>query len=340
MPMWHPTGLFSPKGSPLLMRRLSVLPLLVIALLAVPASASAVNIRVGIGDQSPAMFANSSYKQLGLHLTRYFIEWNAIDNPDQLRKADVFVAAAKANGVSTLMHISTADIKNGTPKLPSVRAYRQKVGALITRYKAQGVKDWGAWNEANHKTQPTSKSPRSAALFFGEMRKLCTGCTIVALDVLDQAGVEKYVADFFRFAGTNAARVRVVGIHNYSEVNRKLTKKRKASESVKKYPGTLRIIQAVQKANKKVKFWYTETGGLTKQGTAFPCDDARAADRTQYMFTLAKRYQNYFQRLYTYNWTPSDVCEESDFDGGLVNVDGTLRPAYSVFKRNLASFRR
>ncbi|MDX6689874.1 MAG: hypothetical protein QOG15_1331 [Solirubrobacteraceae bacterium] len=308
--------------------------LIVLALLAVPASASAVNIRVGIGDQSPAMFANSDYQALNLKLTRYFIEWNAITDSAELAKADTFVAAARARGVKVLMHISTADIKNGTPKLPSVANYRKRVGALIKRYKPKGVTDWGAWNEANHKTQPTSKSPRSAALFFGQMRKLCTGCTIVALDVLDQRGVESYIAKFFKAAGADAARVRVVGIHNYSEVNRKIKK------YTNTYPGTLRIIKAVQKANKTAKFWYTETGGLTKQGTAFPCDDKRAADRTQYMFTLAKRYQRYIQRLYTYNWTPSVDCEESVFDGGLVNLDGTLRPAYSVFKRNLASFRR
>jgi hypothetical protein len=316
------------------MRRLSVLPLLVLAALAVPASASAVNIRVGIGDQSPAMFTNPNYQSLNLKLTRYFVEWDAIVKPEELAKADTFVTAARLRGVKVLMHISTSDIKSGTPKLPSVSAYRKRVGALIKHFKPMGVTDWGAWNEANHKTQPTSKSPRSAALFYGEMRKLCTGCTIVALDVLDQRGVESYVKSFFKFAGSNAARVRVVGIHNYSEVNRKI---KTYSNS---YPGTLRIIKAVQKANKKTKFWYTETGGLTKQGTAFPCDDARAADRTRYMFTLAKRYARYIQRLYTYNWTPSAVCEESVFDGGLVNIDGTLRPAYNVFKSSLSGFRR
>jgi hypothetical protein len=331
--MWTRTGLTLPKGSSLVSRRLFPL-LIVLALLAVPASASAVNVRVGIGDQSPAMFANSDYKALNLKLTRYFIEWNAITDPVELAKADLFVSQARANGVKVLMHISTADIKNGAPKLPSVAAYRKRVGALIKRYKPMGVTDWGAWNEANHKTQPTSKSPAAAAKFFGQMRKLCTGCTIVALDVLDQRGVESYIARFFKAAGADAARVRIVGIHNYSEVNRKI---KKYSNS---YPGTLRIIKAVQKANKKAKFWYTETGGLTKQGTAFPCDDKRAADRTQYMFTLAKRYARYIQRLYTYNWTPSVDCESSVFDGGLVNLDGTLRPAYAVFKKNLASFRR
>ncbi len=155
--------------------------------------------------------------------------------------------------------------------------------------------------------------------------------------MLDQRGVESYIARFFKAAGADAARVRVVGIHNYSEVNRRIGDLRRYSN---RYPGTLRIIKAVQKSNKKAKFWYTETGGLTKQGNAFPCSDSRAANRTQYMFTLAKRYQRYIQRLYTYNWTPSAVCEESEFDGGLVNVDGTLRTAYAIFKRNLASFRR
>jgi len=319
------------------MRRLSVLPLLVLALLAVPASASAVNIRVGIGDQSPTMFANPNYQALNLQITRYFIEWNAINDPTELEKADDFVAAAAAGNVKVLMHISTADIKGSTPKLPTVRAYRQKVGALIKRYKPRGVTDWGAWNEVNHKTQPTAKSPRSAALFFGQMRKLCTGCTIVALDVLDQAGVESYIKSFFKFAGADGSRVRVVGIHNYSEVNRRIGDLQRYSD---RYPGTLRIIKAVQKSNKTAKFWYTETGGLTKQGNAFPCSDSRAANRTQYMFTLAKRYQRYIQRMYSYNWTPSAVCDESVFDGGLVNVDGTLRPAYAVFKKNLASFRR
>ncbi len=312
-----------------------LLPLLtVLGLLAVPASASAVNIRVGIGDQSPLMFANSDYQALNLKLSRYFVEWNAVTDPVELAKAKAFVTAARARGVKVLVHISTADIKAGTPKLPSLANYRKRVGALIRALKPLGVTDWGAWNEANHKTQPTSKSPRAAAQFFGAMRQLCTGCTIVALDVLDQRGVESYIARFYKAAGANAARARIVGVHNYSEVNRKLKK------GTNNYPGTRRIIDAVLKANKRAKFWYTETGGLAAQGSAFPCDLKRAADRTQYMFTLAKRFDRYFDRLYTYNWTPSPDCEVSIFDGGLVNVDGTPRPAYAVFKKNLASFKR
>lgn len=319
-----------------MLRRLSPL-LIVLALLAIPASASAVNVRVGIGDQSAAMFANPNWQALHLKLARYFVEWNAISNPAELQEADTYVTAAKLHGVKVLMHISTDNIKVGTPKLPSLAAYRKDVGALIKRYKPLGVTDWGAWNEENHKTQPTSKSPRAAAQFYGAMLTMCKGCNVVALDVLDQRGVEAYIASFMKYAGANAAKIKVVGIHNYSEVNREVGKLQKYSNS---YPGTLRIIKAVQKVNKTAKFWYTETGGLEKQGNDFPCSDSRAASRTQYMFTLAKRYAKYIQRLYTYNWTPSAECAVSDFDGGLINLDGSVRPAYNVFKKNLASFRR
>jgi hypothetical protein len=320
-------------------RRLSPL-LIVLALLAVPASASAVNVRVGIGDQSPTMFDDPLYQSLHLELSRYFIEWNAISQPAELAEASAFVAKARARGVKVLMHISTDNINVGRPKLPSVAAYRKSVGALVRLFKPQGVTDWGAWNEANHKSQPTATSPRSAALFFNEMRRMCTGCTIVGLDVLDQAGVESYIAKFFKAAGTNAARVRIVGIHNYSEVNRKLTEKRKSSESFKRYPGTKRIISAVRKANKRARFWYTETGGQLKLGDSFPCDETRQADRTRYMFTLAKRFDSYIDRLYSYNWTPTPVCSIARFDAGLVNPDGTARPAFNVFKSALRSYQR
>lgn len=313
--------------------------LIVLGLLAVPASASAVNIRVGIGDQSPAMFADSNYQSLNLKLTRYFIEWNAISQPAELKDAQTFVSAARARGVKVLMHISTDNINVGKPKLPSVAAYRKSVGALIKIFKPQGVTDWGAWNEANHKSQPTASSPRRAAQFFGEMRRLCTGCNIVALDILDQAGAERYIASFYKAAGANAARARIVGIHNYSEVNRKLTDKRSAA-SIRKYPGTRRIIAAVRKANRSAKFWYTETGGVAALGSAFPCDPARQASRTQYMFTLAKRFDAYIDRLYSYNWAPTPDCDAARFDAGLVDTDGSPRPAFAVFKKNMSAFMR
>lgn len=314
-----------------------LLPTLLIALglvLAVPASASAAKIKVavGIGDQSPRMFADANWKALGLKKTRYFIEWNAIDNPSELTSADEFVAAARRAGVKVFMHISTDDI-NSVPArpLPSVSNYKKKVKPLIARYKAVGVRDWGVWNEANHKSQPTAKNPKRAADFYKAFKRMCKGCKVVALDVLDQAGVERYIARWMKAAGSAGRSAKIFGIHNYSQVNRRITAK-KASGT---YPGTARIIKAVRKKNKKAKFWYTETGGLASFGDAFKCDKQRQASRTKFMFDMIKTYDKDVERLYSYNWfgTGNGGCD--GFDAGLVESNGAVRPAYASFKKGL-----
>ena len=105
-----------------MIRRLT--PLLpVLGLLALPSAASAakINVAVGVGDQSPKMFDDANWKALNLKKTRYFIEWNAADQPGGLADADKFVDAARDRGVKVLMHISTDNINAVPPsKLPTV----------------------------------------------------------------------------------------------------------------------------------------------------------------------------------------------------------------------------
>jgi hypothetical protein len=309
-------------------RRLTLL-LPVLGLLAVPSAASAkVNVAVGVGDQSPKMFDDANWKALKLKKTRYFIEWNAVDQPGELAEADAFVDKARQRGVKVLMHISTDNI-NAVPrtKLPTVAQYTSKVGSLVKRYKARGVNEWGVWNEANHKSQPTSKNPQRAAQFYTALRGMCSGCKIVALDVLDQAGVESYIARWMKAAGSAGRKARIIGIHNYSQVNRRITER----NATNRYPGTARIIKAVRKRNKVAKFWYTETGGVAKF-LSFGCDKRRQADRTKYMFSMIKKYDKNVERLYSYNWF-GNGCE--GFDAGLVEANGAPRASYTAFKEGL-----
>ena len=323
--------------------RLLVPLLAVVGVVAMPGVATAqskkVNVAVGIGDQSPRMFADANWKALKLRRTRYFVEWNAIDQPDQLAKSDAFVSAAGVAGVKVLMHISTDDI-NSIPRrpLPSLSAYKSKVRQLINRYKPLGVTDWGVWNEVNHKSQPTTKNPKRAAQFYKAFPSMCKGCKIVALDVLDQRGVESYIGRWMRYAGSAGRSSKlVVGIHNYSEVNRKLSdRKRSKSVSFRKYPGTLRIIKKVLERNRRAKFWYTETGGAAKV-SSLGCNRSRQSNRTKFMFDRAKKYDRYIERLYSYNWFGSD-CDR--FDAGLVESNGAPRPAFTTFRSNLKSFRK
>ena len=182
-------------------------PTLLVALglvVAGPAAAPAAktNVAVGIGDQSPKMFADANWKALKLKKTRYFVEWNAIDQPGEIANADAFVVAANARQrQGAHAHLDRRHQHRPAQPLPSLASYKTKVKALVDRYKTVGVTDWGVWNEANHKSQPTEKNPKRAAQYYKAMKGFCKGCKIVALDVLDQAGVEGYIARWLKAAG-------------------------------------------------------------------------------------------------------------------------------------------
>lgn len=315
-------------------RRLLVSLLAAVSLLVVPATAAAtVHVRVGIGDQNPAMFANPSYQALKLKQTRFFVHWNAIDDPgDALARADAFVDAANASHVKVLMHVSTDNLTPKQAKLPSIAQYKTKVRALVARYRAKGVTDWGVWNEVNHVTQPTYRSPTRAAQFYKAFRAFpCSGCKIVALDVLDQRGVETYIRKWLSAAGSAGRAARVIGIHNYSEVNRRIR------HGSARYPGTKRIIDAVRRKNKRARYWYTETGAIVKF-ESFPCSNRRPISRLNFMFDLARKYDRYIERLYTYNWTGANCGNR--FDAGLTYANGTPRPGYATVKSQLKHFQK
>jgi hypothetical protein len=300
-------------------------------LLALPATASAgkVPIRVGLGDQSYTIFDQQKFQDLNIKRLRYFIKWNAIDDDWQLQQADIFVDQARQNGAEVFMTPSSSVLTRKKGKLPSVSQYKRKVGALVRRYKAMGVNEWGVWNEANHDSQPTYKNPKRAAQYFQTMYGLCKGCTIVGLDVLDQRGVESYVARFYKALSPGwRKRAKLVGIHNYSDVNRL------------RMSGTQDIVRTVRQRgrNPKAKIWLTETGGLVEFGGAWKCNKSRAANRIKYMFSSAKKQRKVIQRLYAYAYWGND-CKER-FDAGLVNKDGSARPGYTAFKNGAKSFLR
>ena len=306
-----------------LMRRLLLPLLLLVALLPAlaPSAADArIAVRVGIGDQSPTIFDQSAFQRARFARVRYFIPWNAIDDPAALAAGTAFVRTARSHGFQVLLHISTDDLTIKQARLPSVSQYRSKVGRLVKVFRALGVREFGAWNEVNHASQPTYRSPTRAADFFREMYRLvkipCRSCAVVALDVLDQTGVERYMKTFFgHLSPTYRRRATVVGIHNYGDVNRRRT------------TFTRNIIRQAHAFNKRAHFWFTETGGLVKFGRNFPCSKERARNRLRNMFSLARTYHpSGVDRLYVYNWTgPSTGCD-ARFDAGLVNFDGTPRP--------------
>ena len=307
------------------------------SLAAAPASAKS-SIRVGIADQSPTMFASPEFRALNIKRTRYFVPADVMQDPTELAKATAFVRAARSARVSTLLHISTADLRSKRGRVVSASSYRKNVNKIVVHFRRLGVRDFGAWNEVNHKTQETWNRVGNAVSYYKSMysavRKRCKSCAVVGLDILDQAGSDKYIASFYkRLNSTWRKCLTVVGIHNYSDVNR--------SRST----GTIKIIKAVRKYNRSTKFWFTETGALASFGRSFTYDESRQASRLRNMFTYATRYRRQgVERVYSYNWfgaESSAACGTTcKFDAGLVDPDGTPRPAYAVFKSKLRSFSR
>jgi hypothetical protein len=307
--------------------RLITLPILLAAAALLPASAQArTHVAVGLGDQSAAMFSNPHFQSLKVKKARYVVRWDAMRIRAYRDALDAWVAAARARHVRPLVHISTNNLTPKRARLLTTKRYRRDVGRLVRHLRRLGVRDIGVWNEENHKSQPTYRSPRRAAAYYRQMRSLCHGCTIVALDVLDQAGVERYIRRWFAALPRSYRHKRlIIGIHNYSDTNRRRSR------------GTSSIIRTVRHYARHARFWLTETGGVVNFGRAWPCSTNRAAHATSYMFRLAHRYDRYLERLYAYNFFGAD-CR--GFDAGLVASNGAPRRAYWVFKQRLRSFVR
>jgi hypothetical protein len=306
---------------------LTVLSTLLLAAVATAPAEAKTRVAVGMGDQSPAMFSSKDFKALKIKKVRYFLRWDARKVAYARQGADQYIRAARKAGVKVFLHISTNDYRKRKAKLPSLKKYKKEVGWIVKRYRKRGVREFGVWNEANHYTQPTYRSPKRAAQYFLAMRKMCKGCTIVALDVLDQPGVESYIRRFYRSLGKNRLKAGLVGIHNYGDTNRF------------RVSGTRDILKEVRKHNRRAKFWFTETGGIVNLGKSFKCSTKRAAKAINYMFRLAKRYRRDVTRLYAYNfYGTKPSC--NNFDSGLVAWNGKKRKGYKTFKTGARKFTR
>jgi hypothetical protein len=309
-----------------------VAALALLAALAPAAADARVNVRIGIGDQQRAIFDQPYFRAANFKRVRYFVPWNVMTNHGLRLQARWFVVRARQTGHRVFLHLSSHDLRIKQARLPSVRRYSSRVRRLVRYFRRLGVREFGAFNEANHSSQPTWRSPRAAAKYFRVMyravKRRCRSCTVVALDVLDQRGVERYMRSFYkRLSRTWRRRARTVGIHNYGDVNRK------------RVTYTRNIIRQSRRYNRRTKFWFTETGGIVKFGRSFPCSTRRASSRLRNMFDLAKRYRRSgVQRIYVYNWTGAGC--DARFDAGLTNPDGSVRPGYTYLRKKLSNFLR
>lgn len=288
-------------------RRWTALAFALLVMLFAAASAEA-RYTAGISDQSPATFSHPRFGELKIRQARLIVPWDYYRVGFELAETDAWLNTARAHGIRPFVTFTHSRVS--PRKRPGARQFRRTVREFRKRY--PWVREFAAWNEANHKSQPTYKRPRTAATYYNVLRKSCRGCTIVALDVLDQPGMTRYVRKFRRFA---RGRPRIWGLHNYSDTNRYRSR------------GTRALLRAVRGS-----IWLTETGGVVKFADSFQYSERRAARATKYMFRLARSNRR-IKRLYIYSWWGEP--RGARFDAGLVDPDGSPRRAYYVVKKKL-----
>ena len=290
-----------------------------------PASAG---YRVGVGEQNPQMFDSPSWQSLQLKQVRYLVPWDYAKHVGQRAEVDQYMLRARAARQDLLVTFTARRgcylpsgrySKARVCRAPSASAYRNAFGMFDAKF--PWVKTYSAWNEINHKSQPTFKSPRTAAGYYNVLRAQARKgkFRVMAADMLDTPNMGRYLATFRRYAKGSP---RLWGLHNYGDVNRRRTTYTKQM---------LRTVSG--------EVWLTETGGIVKLAPSFTHSTKRAAARTKDLFRLVNTYdtrkrgmRSRITRLFVYSFYGADPSAR--FDAGLVNSDGSPREAYSVFRAN------
>jgi hypothetical protein len=276
----------------------------------------------GIGDEHPQMFADPLYQQLHTRIVRYIAPYDAVKHSYSLDKAYVFIRAAEALHEQVLVAFYHSEY---TPTvMPTVAVYQHDVEKFVKRFpKVRQYQSWDEANRGNIEHVLASPSAVAAAQYYQALLRVCKGCTVIGLDVLDAQDIEptlSYISEFKHEIGRlKTIMPKIWGLHNYSDINR--------LESWR----TRDLVSALGG-----QVWLTETGGLVQFGGSFPNKHGsgltRAAKVLKYMFAVAASHSQ-IKRLYIYDWTGG--TSSTRFDAGLTSAREQPRAGYIVVCRQL-----
>jgi hypothetical protein len=315
----------------LLLRRFAILlaPLVALVLVA-PSTATKSRVHgywfmTGISDSRSEMFGNQLWKQLHTKISRLVIPYDVAVRPYDLREATTWIHDAEANHQKILVAFYHSEYTK--MKLPNVATYGKDVAKFVKLF--PHVREYTAWDEANRgfvsdgNASFVSPSATLDAQYYQVLKRACTQCTVIGLDVLDQYDPYPTVTFIYEFR-REVERLRapmptVWGLHDYSDLNR--------FESWR-----TRMLSA----DLGGEVWLTETGGIVKFGGEFTNKHGsglrRAARVLKYMFGVAASIPR-IKRVYIYNWVGGTASTR--FDAGLTNAHYKPRPGYVVVCKEL-----
>jgi hypothetical protein len=293
------------------MRRLPAVITLSLALLLPLAASADARIMVGVGDQNTAMFHDARFKRLHLQLTRLALPWDWYRDPAYTAFLDQWVAGAQQAHVRPLIAFNR-NWRKGGDRYRVPRGLLRK-SFLTFRARYPWITDFSAWNEANHTTQPTAKSPKLAARYYKTLLAACPRkCKIVAADVLDSRDMPAWIAKFKHYA----PKARLWGLHSYKDPN----------------DGTTWHIRTLLRTVKGT-VWFTETGGIKRLK---PAPGSRGHGRTNSLrgqataikrvYALARANRR-VKRIYFYQWFQN---RKQRWDSAFVDARNHKRPALAA----------
>lgn len=282
-----------------------------------PVARTASSFLTGLGNETPQMFKNPLFDQLHTKIVRYIAPYDAVAHVASLNKAIAFIQAAEIQHEQVLVAFYHSEYS--PLKLPSVAQYQHDVQKFVKLF--PHVKQYQAWDEANRGyIAHTLASPSAVtdAQYYQALIRVCKGCNVIGLDVLDAANIGptlEYISEFKREIGhLRTIMPSIWGLHNYSDINR--LESWRTSDLVRALGGQV---------------WLTETGGLVQFGGAYPNRNGsgltRAAKVLKYMFAVAAEHAK-IKRLYIYDWTGGN--SSTRFDAGLMNAREQPRAGYLV----------
>jgi len=276
----------------------------------------------GIGDEDASMFGNPLWQRLHTRIVRLITPYDTAVRPYSLALATKWIDAAEAAHQQVLVAFYHSEY---TPtKMPSIAAYQHDVQKFVRLF--PHVRQYQSWDEANRGNERgvfSSPSAVEAAKYYQALLRVCKGCTVIGLDVLDQQFISstlEYIAEFKR----EVHRLKTImpsiwGLHNYSDVNR--LEGWRTRDLVRAFGGQV---------------WLTETGGIVKFANSFKNIHGsglrRAAKVLEFMFRVAAA-EPQIKRLYIYDWNGG--TNSTHFDAGLTNAHEQPREGYVVVCREL-----
>ncbi len=257
----------------------------------------------GISENNPAVFDDPALGRLRPPSARLVVPWNAIHREPQ--RLALWLAGARRSGARPLIVFAPATDCAGRCAPPSTAELQGALRAVRRRF--PWVTDFTPWNEPNVAAD-TAGRPEVAARWHDALARTCARCVIVAGDVLDNGGMEAWLARYRAALGRPAT---VWGLHNYYDARTGTDMRTRA------------FLRAVDG-----EVWLTETGGIVRSGSVVFGEQA-AARALQHAWDIAVAYRDRITRIYIHSWFGEPPWRR--FDAGLTSHDGRRRPAFWAF---------